>query len=125
MRQTIEKELVVLETLTAISAEEVEQLRIKYLGKKGLLNDLFAKFKDLPSEDKKEMGAILNNFKSKVENKIASLKENLDNSQQTFAGSEDLTKPSSLQSLGSRHPLTIVRNEIINIFQWTVGTIFL
>ncbi|MDR0790051.1 MAG: phenylalanine--tRNA ligase subunit alpha [Bacteroidales bacterium] len=116
MREIIEKELAVLEAVTAVSNEEVEQLRIKYLGKKGLFNDLFAQFKQVPNEDKKEMGALLNKFKSSVEQKIVLLKENLDNTQHASTDKEDLTKPSNLQSLGSRHPLSIVRNEIINIF---------
>jgi phenylalanyl-tRNA synthetase alpha chain len=116
MREIIEKELATLEAITAASNEEVEQIRIKYLGKKGLFNDLFAQFKQLPNEDKKEMGALLNHFKSSVEDKIAFLKENFGDTQQTSAAKEDLTKPSSLQTLGSRHPLSIVRNEIIEIF---------
>ncbi|MDR1006720.1 MAG: phenylalanine--tRNA ligase subunit alpha [Bacteroidales bacterium] len=116
MKEIIENQTAILDALTAQTADDIEQIRIKYLGKKGLLNALFVEFKQVPNEEKKEMGALLNTFKSKVENKIAMLKENLLESQSNTTGQEDLTKPASLLTLGSRHPLSIVRNEIVEIF---------
>ncbi|MDR1726301.1 MAG: phenylalanine--tRNA ligase subunit alpha [Bacteroidales bacterium] len=116
MKNIIEKELAVLEQIDIKNSEEIEQIRIKYLGKKGILSDLFAQFKNVPNEQKREMGLLLNDFKTRVENKIAMLKENMENVDSKSVDFDDLTKPATLFTLGSRHPLSIVRNEIIEIF---------
>lgn len=96
--------------------DELEQFRIQYLGKKGLLTDLFEQFKTIAPEQKKEMGAQLNVFKQTAQEKYASLKEVLENQTSTTRSDIDLSMPVSTDFLGSRHPLSIVRKEIIDIF---------
>lgn len=95
--------------------EEIEQFRIKFNGKKGVLNDLFAKFKEVPGEQKKEFGQKINTLKQAVADKLDALKE----SQSTAASDEkeDLTRPGFPYELGSRHPISLVRNRIIEIFK--------
>lgn len=116
MINTIKKYLEEVESFTSQKTEDVEQFRIKYLGKKGILNDLFQKFKEVPNENKKEFGQLINNLKESVAQKINTLKENVDES--ANAGSqEDLTRPGIALNLGSRHPINIVKHKIINIFK--------
>ncbi len=95
--------------------EHLEQFRIKYLGKKGIIQDLFADFKTVVPEIRKEMGVKLNDLKQKVQQKIDEHKSKFDESEDTNADT-DLTLPAEFNELGSRHPLSIVRNEIISIF---------
>jgi phenylalanyl-tRNA synthetase alpha chain len=116
MINTIKKYLEEVELFTSQKAEEVEQFRIKYLGKKGILNDLFQKFKEVPNENKKEFGQLINNLKQLVAQKINSLKENVNESTQSDI-QEDLTRPGLAMNLGSRHPINIVKHKIINIFK--------
>ncbi|HOU98700.1 MAG TPA: phenylalanine--tRNA ligase subunit alpha [Bacteroidales bacterium] len=98
------------------SAEELEAFRSEYLSKKGHLNTLFDKFKELPKEEKKEVGQILNILKQEVNQKFEELKSAFSsNTEQQHQ--IDLTCPSDPIHLGSRHPISIVRNEIINIFE--------
>ena len=107
-----------LEQVAAFTAENLEQLeafRIQYLGKKGLIPALFADFKSVAPEDRKAMGQKLNQLKTAVQEKIVTLKEQLDQQQETSGSQQDLTLPSE-QLLGSRHPLSVVRNEILDIF---------
>lgn len=102
-------------SLTAGSAEEIEALRIKYLSKKGLINDLMTDFRSVPAEQKKEVGMKLNELKNAAQEKISALKEAIacnDNA----ADALDLTRTAYPISLGTRHPLTIVKNEIVDIF---------
>lgn len=116
MINTIKKYLEEVESFTSQKTEDVEQFRIKYLGKKGILNDLFQKFKEVPNENKKEFGQLINNLKQSVAQKINTLKENVGES--ANAGSqEDLTRPGLALNLGSRHPINIVKHKIINIFK--------
>lgn len=116
MINTIKKYLEEVESFTSQKTEEVEQFRIKYLGKKGILNDLFQKFKEVPNENKKEFGQLINNLKQSVAQKINTLKENVGES--ANAGlQEDLTRPGLALNLGSRHPINIVKHKIINIFK--------
>ncbi|MCX8676192.1 MULTISPECIES: phenylalanine--tRNA ligase subunit alpha [unclassified Apibacter] len=116
MINTIKKYLEEVESFTSQKTEDVEQFRIKYLGKKGILNDLFQKFKEVPNENKKEFGQLINNLKQSVAQKINTLKENVGES--ANAGlQEDLTRPGLALNLGSRHPINIVKHKIINIFK--------
>lgn len=101
---------------TASTLDEIEAFRIKYMGKKGLVNDLFSEFKNVPRENKKEVGQKLNELKVTLLEKINSLKENLDESSDTSSG-QDLSLPGDPLKLGARHPISIVRNEIIDIFK--------
>ncbi|MCR5131694.1 MAG: phenylalanine--tRNA ligase subunit alpha [Prevotella sp.] len=102
--------------LTAKNAEDIEQLRLKYLSRKGEINALMQDFRNVAAEDKKTVGIKINELKQLAFDRINSLKEQLDNS-----GSEDndldLTRTPYPIQLGTRHPLTIVKNQIIDIFQ--------
>ena len=104
-----------VEALKAANAEELEALRIKYLSKKGAINDLMADFRNVAAEQKKEVGMRLNEPKNKAQEKIAALKEQFE-SQDTGCDDIDLTRSAYPIELGTRHPLSIVRNEIIDIF---------
>ena len=104
-----------VEALKAANAEELEALRIKYLSKKGAINDLMADFRNVAAEQKKEVGMRLNELKNKAQEKIAALKEQFE-SQDTGGDDIDLTRSAYPIELGTRHPLSIVRNEIIDIF---------
>ncbi len=100
----------------ANTLDEIETFRIKYMGKKGLVNDLFAEFKNVPRENKKEVGQKLNELKLSIQDKINTLKENLEQTSETKSGI-DMTLPGDPVKLGTRHPISIVRNEIIDIFK--------
>ena len=104
-----------VEALKAANAEELEALRIKYLSKKGAINNLMADFRNVAAEQKKEVGMRLNELKNKAQEKIAALKEQFE-SQDTGCDDIDLTRSAYPIELGTRHPLSIVRNEIIDIF---------
>ncbi|WP_418209548.1 phenylalanine--tRNA ligase subunit alpha [Bacteroides sp.] len=104
-----------VEALKAANAEELEALRIKYLSKKGAINDLMADFRNVAAEQKKEVGMRLNELKNNAQEKIAALKEQFE-SQDTGCDDIDLTRSAYPIELGTRHPLSIVRNEIIDIF---------
>ena len=98
------------------SSLEIEEFRIKYLGKKGILNNLFFEFKSIPKEEKKVFGEKLNTLKIKVKEKIQSLISNLEKNEPSQEISEDYTKPGKSFTLGSRHPISQVKNKIIKIF---------
>ena len=97
-----------VEALKAANAEELEALRIKYLSKKGAINDLMADFRNVAAEQKKEVGMRLNELKNKAQEKIAALKEQFE-SQDTGCDDIDLTRSAYPVELGTRHPLSIVR----------------
>ena len=115
MLAKIEQLLQEIEGLQAANAEELEALRIKYLSKKGAINELMADFRNVPAEQKKEVGMKLNELKNKAQERIASLKEAFE-TQDNSAAEMDLTRTAYPIELGTRHPLSIVKNEIIDIF---------
>ena len=104
-----------IEALSASSEAEVEELRIKYLSKKGAVSLLFNDFRNVPADQKKEIGQAINELKNIATEKINSLREAMST---TDSGNEsiDLTRTPAVMPLGSRHPLSLVRNEIISIF---------
>jgi len=104
-----------IKELKAASAEEAEQLRIKYLSKKGQVSQLFDEFKTIANEQKREVGKELNILKNKAQDKINEIKEEFAASAQSEVGL-DLTLPATSAPLGSRHPLSVVKNEIVEIF---------
>lgn len=114
--EKIENLLKEVEILHAQNAEEIENLRLKYLSKKGKLNALMEEFRGVTADQKKEVGMKINALKQAVQGKINELKEQIDT---TDSGSEDidLTRTAYPIGLGTRHPLTIVKNEIVDIFQ--------
>ncbi len=102
---------------TTESKDGIEVFRVKYLGKKGVINDFFAEFKNVPNEQKKEFGKAINTLKATVQNKIHTLKQTLADSKQTEKETYgDLTKPGQPIHVGARHPITVVKNQIIDIF---------
>ena len=101
----------------AKSLEEVEAFRIKLLGNKGEIKKLFAEFRNVAAEEKKEFGAILNQLKDKAQKKVDELKSKLSSSGDTAdTGNFDFSRPTNLNEIGSRHPISIIKNEIIEIF---------
>ena len=115
MLAKIEALLQEINGLQTASAEELEALRIKYLSKKGAINALMADFRNVPAEQKKEVGMKLNELKNLAQERIASLKEAFEN-QDNSAAEMDLTRTAYPIKLGTRHPLSIVKSEIIDIF---------
>ena len=116
MKEKIETLLEEIEKFSAESAEQVENFRIRMLGKKGALTELFEEFKLVAPEVKREMGQVLNQVKSKAQDRISELKELFENQNSPNESGGDLTRPSDIADLGSRHPLSLVRNEIISVF---------
>ena len=104
-----------VDTLQATTAEEVEQLRIKYLSKKGLITALMADFRNVPAEQKKEVGIHINALKTKATDKINALRDALGTTAQSQQ-KVDISRTPYPIPLGTRHPLSLVRQEIIDIF---------
>lgn len=115
MIEKIEELLVEVNAFQTQNKDEIEQFRIKYNGKKGILNDLFDKFKEVPNEQKRDFGQKINTLKQAVNAKLEELKEAT--SSQIIVEKEDLTKPAFPLELGSRHPISLVKNRIIEIFK--------
>ena len=111
----IEKLLEEVKGLTASNAEEIEAMRLKYLSKKGEINALMADFRNVPAEQKKEVGIKINELKQTALERINSLREQFETAE-AQDDDLDLTRTAYPIELGTRHPLTIVKNEIINIF---------
>lgn len=115
MLEKIESLKSAVEALNASTKEEVEALRIKYLSKKGEISALFNDFRNVPNEQKKEIGQKLNQLKVLATDKINALRENVETSDDADAAI-DLTCPAAVSPLGTRHPISLIRNEIISIF---------
>lgn len=101
--------------LQAADAKALEDLRIKYLSKKGILNDLMNEFRNVPNDQKREVGIKINTLKSKLQEKFTELRSSLATSEDDYSDL-DLTRTPYPVSLGTRHPLSLVKQEIINIF---------
>jgi phenylalanyl-tRNA synthetase alpha chain len=99
------------------NAEELESFRIRFLGTKGIIKDLFEEFKTVSSEDKRVFGKVLNEFKQLAEAKYQTLKEGSETEDTGSKSEQDLTLPGEGFELGARHPLSLVRKEIIEIFK--------
>ncbi len=105
-----------LEKAAVNSAQEAEELRIKFLGQKGILKELFGAFKSVPNDQKKEFGKQLNELKNFAQKKILALKTAVENKEDQSSDINDLTLPGNYKPLGARHPISLVRQEIIDIF---------
>lgn len=116
MIETIQEHIQKVNTFQAESLEQVEAFRIEYLGKKGLLKEFFASFKSVPPEQKKEYGQALNTLRQAAEEKVNQLKDELGSSQSASGPALDLTRPGDALAEGSRHPISLVRQKIIDIF---------
>ena len=117
MLEKIEKLKEEIAGVVAGSLEEVEQLRIKYLSKKGSISALMADFRNVPAEHKKEVGQKVNELKNLATEKIAALKESFALNADKELEEIDLTRTASPIELGTRHPLSIVKNEMLRIFE--------
>ena len=116
MLKQIEEHILKVEKFKADSIESVEHFRIEYLGKKGVLNDLFLAFKNIPNGEKKEFGQALNKLKIKAQKKVEILQKHFTEKESLKNCEIDLTMSAEPLPLGSRHPLSIVKNDIIEIF---------
>ncbi len=116
MQQKIENLLNKIESLTAAKLQEVEEIRVKLLGKKGEITALFDEFRNVPAEQKREFGQKLNVLKTKAAEKIEELRQMVEQMGGNDAPSFDCTKPGDKFDLGTRHPVSITREEIISIF---------
>ena len=105
-----------VKVFSAHSLDDIEIFRIQYLGKKGLLNKYFAEFKNIPNDQKKEFGQAINQLKIITQEKVNSLKEGLSQQEEQQGQLGDLTRPGEPINIGSRHPISIVKNQIIDIF---------
>lgn len=105
-----------IEAFKAKTKEEVEDFRIKYLGKKGILNQYFAEFKNVPNEQKKDFGQAVNTLKNAATEKVHQLKEELESKEEEKGIYGDLSRPGEPVEIGARHPISIVKNQIIEIF---------
>ena len=115
MIETVKEHLQKVAQFEATDQEAIEQFRISYAGKKGILNDLFAAFRAVPNEEKKEFGQVLNQLKTAVSDKIETLKATQSSTIATGVYG-DLSRPAFPSAIGSQHPLTVVRNRIVDIF---------
>ena len=115
MTERINALLSEVKSLAAADEKELEALRIKYLGKKGLLNDLMADFRNVPAEQKRETGQKINALKTALQDKLNDLRQSLATKEDSH-DDLDLTRTPYPVQLGTRHPLSIVKNEIIDIF---------
>lgn len=116
MLEKVDKLIEEVESFNASASEEVEKFRIKLLGKKGEIKALFEDFKSVPNEQKKAFGQKLNELRTKAEDKINTLKSSTKNTTKTSASKIDLSRSAENFELGARHPLSVVRNEINEIF---------
>jgi phenylalanyl-tRNA synthetase alpha chain len=116
MKDKVRSYLKEIEEFAAETHEQLDEFRIKFLSKKGLIPALFAEMRNIAPEERKEFGALLNNLKNQAQQKINDLKELLENKSESKNDDVDLTLPANFMEPGSRHPLSVVRNEIIDIF---------
>ncbi|MCH5334319.1 MAG: phenylalanine--tRNA ligase subunit alpha [Alistipes sp.] len=117
MTGKIEELLARVEQFNAKTAAEVEEFRIRILGKKGELTALMEEFKSVAPELKRELGQRLNALKNAAQQRIADLREQVQNAASAAAAHiEDKSRPGTAEELGSRHPISLVKNEIIEIF---------
>lgn len=113
--EKIQQILEEVKTLSAKDAKDIEALRIKYLSKKGEISQLMNEFRNVEADKKREVGMKINTLKQAATEKINSLRANMTTAEET-SSNIDLTRTASPVKLGTRHPLTLVENQIINIF---------
>ena len=120
MTETIKAHIEEVKAFQTDNKEQLEAFRIKYLGSKGLLKDFFAEFKNAPNEQKKEFGQVINELKTSAEEKVKSIQDALENKEVAKGIYGDTTRPGESMNVGSRHPISIVKNQMIDIFS-TIG----
>ena len=120
MTETIKAHIEEVKAFQTDNKEQLEAFRIKYLGSKGLLKDFFAEFKNVPNEQKKEFGQVINELKTSAEEKVKTIQDALENKEEAKGIYGDTTRPGEAMNIGSRHPISIVKNQMIDIFS-TIG----
>ena len=120
MTETIKAHIEEVKAFQTDNKEQLEAFRIKYLGSKGLLKDFFAEFKNVPNEQKKEFGQVINELKTSAEEKVKTIQDALENKEEAKGIYGDTTRPGESMNIGSRHPISIVKNQMIDIFS-TIG----
>ncbi len=116
MLDKIEKHIADIAAFQSNKKAEIEAFRIKYAGSKGIIKALFADFKEVPNELKKAVGQAMNELKNATEHKVNILNKDLDNKEGEKSIYGDLTRPAAPIEIGARHPISIVRNKIVDIF---------
>tara|TARA_B100001250_G_scaffold193712_1_gene166490 strand:- start:504 stop:1517 length:1014 start_codon:yes stop_codon:yes gene_type:complete len=114
MLEKVESLLKEVKGFTPKSNKDLENFRLKYLGKKGEINKLFKNFKSVPNESKKGFGQEINKLKKSVQDKVDAFKDSFKLSKKSK--NIDLTRPINIDGLGSRHPISLIRNQITSIF---------
>ena len=120
MIETIKAHIEEVKAFQTDTKEQLEAFRIKYLGSKGLLKDFFAEFKNVPNEQKKEFGQVINELKTSAEERVKAIQDALENKEEAKGIYGDTTRPGEAMNIGSRHPISIVKNQMIDIFS-TIG----
>tara|TARA_B100000927_G_scaffold134345_1_gene108316 strand:- start:40 stop:1056 length:1017 start_codon:yes stop_codon:yes gene_type:complete len=115
MEEKIKKNIQEIHDFKSDSVAEIEEFRIKFLGKKGLLNSYFVEFKSLDSTKKKNAGRLLNELKTMAQDKVVALKADISKFTENLK-MNDISRPGDPINVGSRHPISIVKNRIIDIF---------
>ena len=115
MEEKIKKDIQEIQDFKSDSIAEIEEFRIKFLGKKGLLNSYFVEFKSLDSTEKKNAGRLLNELKNLAQDKVEALKASSSKSSENKK-INDISRPGDPINIGSRHPISVVKNRIIDIF---------
>ena len=115
MEDKIKKDIQEIQDFKSDSLAEIEEFRIKFLGKKGLLNSYFVEFKSLDSTEKKNAGRLLNELKNLAQDKVEALKASSSKSSENIK-INDISRPGDPINIGSRHPISLVKNRIIDIF---------
>ena len=115
MDDKIKKDIKEIQDFKSDSIAEIEEFRIKFLGKKGLLNSYFVEFKSLDSSEKKNAGRLLNELKTLAQDKVEALKASISKSSENIK-INDISRPGDPINIGSRHPISVVKNRIIDIF---------
>ncbi len=116
MKEKISEITQEIEGVEIRNKEELEQFRIRFLGSKGIIKDLFAGLKEVPNEEKRSVGQLINNLRDVAQEKFDQSKEAVE-SAQSEDNNLDLSRPGDAIAVGSRHPLSLVRSEIIEIFR--------
>lgn len=116
MKATIDKIITDIDQFVIKDTKSLEDFRIQFLGSKGIVKNMFGELKSVPNEEKREVGQLLNNLRLHAETKFTSFKEQLETASSSDA-SLDLSRPGDSDEIGSRHPLSLVRSEIIEIFE--------
>lgn len=116
MKAKIEELVAEIQQFTTQSEKEIEEFRIRFLGSRGLLKQMFGEFKTVEPAHKKELGQALNDLRAKASSKIEELKEALSENSTESKKYGDLTRPGLPLELGARHPISIVKNRIVDVF---------